>query len=67
MKISQAVGNACTVPASSVETHNNNPSKESKIIYLPGTNCEIKSQALLSAFTSYRVGGAAELYVALAI
>ncbi|WP_414752023.1 UDP-N-acetylmuramate dehydrogenase [Anabaena sp. CCY 9910] len=64
MKISQAVGNACTVPASNVETHNNNPSRESKIIYLPGTNCEIKSQALLSAFTSYRVGGAAELYVA---
>jgi UDP-N-acetylmuramate dehydrogenase len=64
MKISQAVGNTCTVPASNVETQDSNRAKDSKIIYLPGTNCEIKSQALLSAYTSYRVGGAAELYVA---
>ncbi|BAY38354.1 UDP-N-acetylenolpyruvoylglucosamine reductase [Nostoc sp. NIES-2111] len=64
MKISQAVGNACTVPASNVETQDSDRATDSKIIYLPGTNCEIKSQALLSAYTSYRVGGAAELYVA---
>ncbi|MBD2504992.1 UDP-N-acetylmuramate dehydrogenase [Anabaena azotica] len=64
MKISQAVGNACTVPASNVATQDSNRARESKIIYLPGTNCEIKSQALLSAYTSYQVGGAAELYVA---
>lgn len=64
MKISQAVGNTCTVPASNVETQDSNRARDSQIIYLPGTNCEIKSQALLSAYTSYRVGGAAELYVA---
>ncbi|BAT53910.1 UDP-N-acetylenolpyruvylglucosamine reductase [Nostoc sp. NIES-3756] len=64
MKISQAVGNACIVDASNVETQDSDRATNSKIIYLPGTNCEIKSQALLSAYTSYRVGGAAELYVA---
>ncbi|MEJ1935516.1 UDP-N-acetylmuramate dehydrogenase [Nostoc sp. NIES-2111] len=64
MKISQAVGNACIVDASNVETQDSDRATDSKIIYLPGTNCEIKSQALLSAYTSYRVGGAAELYVA---
>jgi UDP-N-acetylmuramate dehydrogenase len=36
----------------------------SELSYLPGTNCEIKSQAYLSAFTSYRVGGAAQWYTA---
>ncbi|QLE55167.1 UDP-N-acetylmuramate dehydrogenase [Nostoc sp. TCL26-01] len=63
MKISQAAGNACTVSASNLDTQTINRS-ESKVICLPGTNCEIKSQALLSAHTSYRVGGAAEWYVA---
>ncbi|UKO97907.1 UDP-N-acetylmuramate dehydrogenase [Nostoc sp. UHCC 0870] len=64
MKISQAAGNACTVPASTVEKQDKNDLSKGKVIYLPGTNCEIKSQALLSAYTSYRVGGAAEWYVA---
>lgn len=64
MKISQAAGNACTVPASQVQKQENHHLGKGKTIYLPGTNCEIKSQALLSAYTSYRVGGAAEWYVA---
>jgi UDP-N-acetylmuramate dehydrogenase len=32
-------------------------------IQLPGTNCVIKSQVALAAFTSYRVGGPAEWFV----
>lgn len=32
--------------------------------YLPGTNCPIRSQALLAQLTSFRVGGPAEWYVA---
>ncbi|MDK2409469.1 UDP-N-acetylmuramate dehydrogenase [Aphanizomenon sp. PH219] len=35
----------------------------SKLIYLPGTNCPLKTHTSLSAFTSYRVGGEAECYV----
>jgi UDP-N-acetylmuramate dehydrogenase len=35
----------------------------SKLIYLPGTNCTLRTQTSLSAFTSYRVGGEAEWYV----
>lgn len=33
-------------------------------IYLPGTDCPLKSQAPLAAFTSFRVGGPAQWYVA---
>jgi UDP-N-acetylmuramate dehydrogenase len=40
------------------------PSRDSRLIYLPGTNCPIKSQVSLAAFTSFRVGGPAEWYVA---
>lgn len=64
MKISQAAGNICTVSATPTQKHETDKSSDSKIIYLPGTDCIIKSQASLSAFTSYRVGGAAEWYVA---
>lgn len=32
--------------------------------YIPGTHCPVKPQAALSALTSFRVGGPAELYVA---
>jgi UDP-N-acetylmuramate dehydrogenase len=64
MKISQAPGNVCTVFASSTQKRKNPDSSDSKIIYLKGTDCAIKSKVSLSAFTSYRVGGAAEWYVA---
>ncbi len=36
---------------------------DSKLIYLPGTNCTLRTQTSLSAFTSYRVGGEAQWYV----
>lgn len=64
MTISQAVGNVCTVSALNTKKHQTTNSVDSEVIYLPNTDCTIKSQASLSAFTSYRVGGAADLYVA---
>jgi UDP-N-acetylmuramate dehydrogenase len=36
---------------------------DSKLSYLLGTNCTLRAQTSLSAFTSYRVGGEAEWYV----
>ncbi|MEH1941925.1 MAG: UDP-N-acetylmuramate dehydrogenase [Nostoc sp.] len=64
MTISQAAGNVCTVSALNTKKHQTTNSVESEVIYLPSTDCAIKPQASLSAFTSYRVGGAADLYVA---
>ncbi len=60
MITSQAAGKVCIVSPSTTQKQ----ASESQVIHLPGTDCTIKSQALLSAFTSYRVGGAAEWYVA---
>ncbi|MFM6200314.1 MAG: UDP-N-acetylenolpyruvoylglucosamine reductase, partial [Dolichospermum sp.] len=34
-----------------------------KSIYLPGTDCSLRTHTSLSGFTSYRVGGEAEYYV----
>ncbi|MEH2176747.1 UDP-N-acetylmuramate dehydrogenase [Nostoc sp.] len=64
MTISQAAGNVCTVSALNTKKQQTVNSVESEVIYLPSTDCAIKPQASLSAFTSYRVGGAADLYVA---
>ncbi|MCM0591738.1 MAG: UDP-N-acetylmuramate dehydrogenase [Gloeotrichia echinulata CP02] len=64
MTISQAAGNVSTIPTLAVKEQETANSLNSQIIYLPGTDCVIKAHASLSAFTSYRVGGAAELYVA---
>ncbi|MBW4424450.1 MAG: UDP-N-acetylmuramate dehydrogenase [Nostoc desertorum CM1-VF14] len=64
MTISQAAGNVCTVSALNTKKHQTVNSVDSEVIYLPNTDCTIKPQACLSAFTSYRVGGAADLYVA---
>ncbi|MEH1799991.1 UDP-N-acetylmuramate dehydrogenase [Nostoc sp.] len=64
MTISQAAGNVCTVSALNTKKHQTANSVDSEVIYLPSTDCAIKSQASLSAFTSYRVGGAADFYVA---
>ncbi|MEA5626664.1 UDP-N-acetylmuramate dehydrogenase [Nostoc sp. UHCC 0251] len=64
MTISQAAGNVCTVSALNTKKHQTANSVDNEVIYLPSTDCAIKSQASLSAFTSYRVGGAADLYVA---
>ncbi|WP_193195442.1 UDP-N-acetylmuramate dehydrogenase [Nostoc sp. MG11] len=64
MTISQAAGNVCTPSALNTKKQETTNSVKSEVIYLPGTDCAIKSQASLSAFTSYRVGGAAQWYVA---
>jgi UDP-N-acetylmuramate dehydrogenase len=64
MTISQAAGNVCSITSFATSKQAIANSVDSKEIYLPGTDCVIKSQASLSAFTSYRVGGAAQWYVA---
>ncbi len=64
MTTSQAVGNVCTVSALTNNKQETATSVDNQVIYLPGTDCVIKPQAFLSAFTSYRVGGAAEWYTA---
>ncbi|QIR36375.1 UDP-N-acetylmuramate dehydrogenase [Tolypothrix sp. PCC 7910] len=64
MTISQAAGSVCTVSTLTSEKQETANSVNSQVICLPDTDCAIKSQASLSAFTSYRVGGAAEWYVA---
>lgn len=60
----QADSSVCTVSTLTPEKQEITNSVESPVIYLPGTDCAIKSQASLSAYTSYRVGGAAQLYIA---
>jgi UDP-N-acetylmuramate dehydrogenase len=37
---------------------------ENKVIYLPGTDCVVRPGVSLAGYTSYRVGGPAEWYVA---
>ncbi|MBD2211426.1 UDP-N-acetylmuramate dehydrogenase [Calothrix sp. FACHB-156] len=64
MTISQAAGSVCTVSTLTSEKQETANSVKNQVICLPDTDCAIKSQASLSAFTSYRVGGAAEWYVA---
>ncbi|BAY26565.1 UDP-N-acetylenolpyruvoylglucosamine reductase [Calothrix sp. NIES-2100] len=64
MTISQADANVCTVSTLTTEKPEIGNAVESSVIYLPGTDCVIKSQASLSAYTSYRVGGAAQWYTA---
>jgi len=64
MTISQAAGNVCIASALNTKKQETANSVKSEVIYLPGTDCMIKPQAYLSAFTSYRVGGAAQWYVA---
>jgi UDP-N-acetylmuramate dehydrogenase len=64
MIISQVTGNVCTVSTLTTEKQETVNSVKGQVTYLPGTDCVIKSQASLSAYTSYRVGGAAEWYMA---
>ncbi|MBK1990477.1 UDP-N-acetylmuramate dehydrogenase [Sphaerospermopsis aphanizomenoides BCCUSP55] len=64
MITSQVSGNVCMISALTTNKQEKANSGESKIIHLKGTDCVIKSAASLSAFTSYRVGGSAEWYVA---
>ncbi|OKH45481.1 UDP-N-acetylenolpyruvoylglucosamine reductase [Calothrix sp. HK-06] len=37
---------------------------DNKVIYLPGTDCVVRPKVSLAGYTSYRVGGPAEWYVA---
>ncbi len=46
-------------PQRQIKDHGDN----SKSIYLPGTDCSLRTHTSLSGFTSYRVGGEAEYYV----
>ncbi len=57
MKSSQAAIDVCYLSSVSAKA-------ESKEIYLLNTDCTIRSQVPLSGFTSYRVGGPAQWYVA---
>jgi len=43
-------------------TFSRKPNKSSEVIYLPETNCRLRSQVSLADFTSFRVGGLAEWY-----
>lgn len=64
MITSPAAGNVCKISALTTNKQQTTNSVDSEVIYLPGTDCVIKTQASLSAFTSYRVGGEAQWYVA---
>jgi UDP-N-acetylmuramate dehydrogenase len=65
MSISQATVDVCNISEVSTNTRKAAKSNLDKnVIYLPGTDCAIKSQVSLSGYTSYRVGGPAEWYVA---
>lgn len=64
MITSQTAKNVSTISALTTNKQQTINSSASKLVYVPGTDCVIKSQASLSSFTSYRVGGNAEWYVA---
>ena len=56
----QASANVCTLSALTSNKVEMSDSEKGKKIYLPGTDCVIKSQVSLAAYTSYRVGGPAQ-------
>ncbi len=64
MKISQASANVCTFSGLNTNKQITANFDESQEIRLPGTDCVIKPQVSLALYTSYRVGGPAELCVA---
>ena len=63
MITSQGFGKICEFSALTPQLQTKRDVDNSKFIYLPGTNCLLKTHISLSAFTSYRVGGEAECYV----
>ncbi len=63
MTIFQTAVNVCN-PELSTQRKQTANSIDKKVIYLPGTDCVIKQQVTLAGYTSYRVGGPAEWYVA---
>ncbi len=63
MTIFQTAVNVCN-PELSAQRKQTANSIDKKVIYLPGTDCAIKPQVTLAGYTSYRVGGPAQWYVA---
>ena len=64
MTISQAAANVCQVNDPTINQKQMKDSGKKQGIPLSGTDCIIKPQISLSSYTSYRVGGPAEWYVA---
>lgn len=64
MTISQAAANACKVSSVTTNQREMKDSGKNEGIPLNGTDCIIKPKVSLSSYTSYRVGGPAEWYVA---
>jgi len=64
MNVSQNPGNVRKASPLIVTTETKDRSLEGKLIYLPGTDCQIKPQVSLATLTSFRVGGPAQWYVA---
>lgn len=63
MTVSEHLSQVLKVANSEVPFLKINQPKET-LVYIPGTECLIKSQVSLSAMTSYKVGGPAEWFVA---
>lgn len=63
MITSQGFGKVCKFSDSTPLRQTKDNVNDSKLSYLLGTNCTLRTQTSLSAFTSYRVGGEAEWYV----
>jgi len=64
MIISQTVSKVCNVSSLTTQQPEKSYLGGEGEFHIPGTNCVLRSHASLSAFTSYRVGGAAQWYVA---
>lgn len=64
MAISQAAANVCKAHNHTTNHREMKDSGKKKGIPLSGTDCIIKPDVSLSSYTSYRVGGPAEWYVA---
>ncbi|MFO5529156.1 MAG: UDP-N-acetylmuramate dehydrogenase [Cuspidothrix sp.] len=63
MITSQGFGKVCKFSDLTPLRQTKDNVNDSKLSYLLGTNCTLRTQTSLSAFTSYRVGGEAEWYV----
>jgi UDP-N-acetylmuramate dehydrogenase len=63
MITSQGFGKVCKFSDLTPLRQTKDNVNDSKLSYLLGTNCTLRAQTSLSAFTSYRVGGEAEWYV----
>lgn len=64
MRVSPAGVDICGVSRIGADNKKTANSVDNNVIYLPGTDCAIKPYVSLASYTSYRVGGPAEWYVA---